>query len=84
MGGSRDSGVRDLNSLSATVLSTGHRRLDPDELARQPGGKLFHGDQGADDLFDLAVAEGVLHGVVGQLIGDRRHDHPLVQGQDAT
>jgi hypothetical protein len=53
-------------------------------VAIQSGGKLFHGDQGADNLFDLAVAKGVLHGVVGQRIGDCRHDHPLVQGQDAT
>jgi hypothetical protein len=35
-------------------------------------------------LFDETVAEGVLHGVVGQCIGDGRHDHSLVHGKDAT
>ena len=75
---------RHQDSLFATDLRIDHRRLGSDELARQSGGKLFHRDQGANDLFNLAVAEGVPHGVFGQFIGDRRHDHPLVQGQDAT
>ena len=39
---------------------------------------------GRIDFLDQAVAEGVLHGVVGQLVGDRGHDHALVEGEDAA
>src|SRR5208282_2694318 len=64
--------------LHSVLLRIVQGWLDPDEVARWPGGEVFLSDQGTDNLFHLTVAEDVLHRVVCQRIGDRRHDHPLV------
>src|SRR5260370_7414924 len=54
-----------------------------DALGRCSGGEFFDGDHRANVLFDSAVAEGVPHCVFSQFVADRRHDHALVECQDA-
>ena len=50
--------------LHSVLLRIVQGWLDPDEVARWPGGEVFLSDQGTDNLFHLTVAEDVLHRVV--------------------
>jgi len=50
--------------LHSVLLRIVQGWLDPDEVARWPGGEVFLSDQGTDNLFNLTVAEDVLHRVV--------------------
>ena len=59
------------------------RRPHREALGGWSGGEFFDRDHRANVLFDSAVAKGVPHRVSSQFIGDRRHDHALVDGQDA-